>query len=60
MPTSPPTTSSASSRPYAAKAHEYVPEFNNKAAEYKEDKKRVLIYEKKMQLATVPPRLPSM
>lgn len=46
--TSPSTTTS---RPYAGKAHEYVPEFSNKASEYKEDKKRVLLYEKKMSLA---------
>eukprot|EP00435_Cladocopium_sp_Y103_P055618 s618_g18.t1 len=32
-------------------AHEYVPEFNNRAVDYKEYKKRILIYEKKMQLA---------
>ena len=38
-------------RPYAAKAHEYVPEFSNKVTDYKEFKKRVLLYEKKMALA---------
>ena len=42
---------SAASRPYAAKAHEYVPEFSNKATDYKEFKKRVILYEKKMALA---------
>ncbi|CAL1173005.1 unnamed protein product [Cladocopium goreaui] len=46
--TSPSTTTS---RPYAGKAHEYVPEFSNKASEYKEYKKRVLLYKKKMSLA---------
>ena len=46
--TSPSTTTS---RPYAGKAHESVPEFSNKASEYKEYKKRVLLYKKKMSLA---------
>ena len=50
MPTSP--TTASSSKPYAAKAHEYVPEFKNRAADYKEYKGRVLIYEKKTQLAS--------
>ena len=42
---------SSSSGPYTGKAHEYVPEFNNRAADYKEFKKRVQIFDKKMSLA---------
>eukprot|EP00435_Cladocopium_sp_Y103_P049166 s1907_g14.t1 len=34
-----------------SKAHEYVPEFSNKSSDYKEFKKRVQLYEKKMTLA---------
>ena len=45
------TAASGSSRPYAGKAHEYVPEFSNKSSDYKEFKKRVQLYEKKMNLA---------
>ena len=45
------TSTTNGPRPYAAKAHEYVPEFSNKATDYKEFKKRVLLYEKKMALA---------
>lgn len=46
-----PGPAEASSRPYTGKAHELVPEFSNKACDYKEFKKRVLLYEKKMSLA---------
>ena len=42
---------SSSSRPYTGKAHEHAPEFNNRAADYKEFKKRVQIFDKKMSLA---------
>ena len=52
LPTAAATTSSSTpSRPCTEKAHEYVPEFNNRAADYKEFKKWVQIYDKKMQLA---------
>ena len=45
------TTGSTSSKPYAGKAHEYVPEFSNEATDYKEFTTRVQLYEKKMTLA---------
>ncbi len=38
--------STAMPKPYAAKAHEYFPEFSNRSVDYKEFKKRVLLYEK--------------
>lgn len=44
-------STAAGSKPYAGKAHEYVPEFSNKSSDYKEFKKRVQLYEKKMTLA---------
>ena len=43
--------SSGSAGPYVGKAHENIPEFSNKAADYREFRKRVQLYEKKMQLA---------
>ena len=36
---------------YTGKAHELVPEFGNKATEYKEYRKRVMLYERKMYLS---------
>ncbi len=36
---------------YTGKAHELVPEFGNKASEYKEYRKRVMLYERKMYLS---------
>lgn len=42
---------SASSGGYAGKAHELVPEFSGKASDYKEYRKRLMLYEKKMALA---------
>lgn len=38
-------------KPYAGKAHEYVPEFSNRACGYKEFKKRAQLYEPKTVLA---------
>lgn len=38
----------AAPKPFASKAHEYVPEFSNKSQDYKEFRKRVLLYEKKI------------
>ena len=37
--------------PYAGKAHEHIPEFSGKAVDYKEYRKRLTLYEKKMSLA---------
>ena len=37
--------------PYAGKAHERIPEFSGKAVDYKEYRKRLTLYEKKMSLA---------
>ena len=36
---------------YTGKAHELIPEFSGKANDYKEYRKRVLLYERKMDLA---------
>lgn len=33
------------------KAHELIPEFSGKAADYKEFRKRLMLYEKKMELS---------
>ena len=44
-------TSSATPKAYTGKAHELVPEFGNKATEYKEYRKRVMLYERKMYLS---------
>ena len=44
-------TSSQTSSTYAGKAHEHVPEFTGKATDYKEYRKRLMLYEKKMALA---------
>ena len=45
------TTSSGSGTTYAGKAHENIPEFSGKANEYKEYRKRLTLYDKKMSLA---------
>ena len=45
------TQTGASPKAYTGKAHEMVPEFGNKASEYKEDRKRVMLYERKMYLS---------
>ena len=41
----------STSSTYAGKAHEHVPEFTGKATDYKEYRKRLMLYEKKMALA---------
>ena len=51
MATAPAGSSTASASGYTSKAHELVPEFTGKAADYKEYRKRLLLYEKKMSLA---------
>ena len=50
MATAPAGSSTASVSGYTGKAHELVPEFTGKAADYKEYRK-MLLYEKKMSLA---------
>ena len=40
-----------SSSTYTGKAHEMLPEFTGKSVDYKEYRKRLLLYEKKMELA---------
>ena len=42
---------SPSPKAYAGKAHENVPEFSNKASDYKEYRKRLALYDRKMFLA---------
>ena len=42
---------SGSSTAYVGKAHENVPEFSGRSSGYKEYRKRLLLYEKKMSLA---------
>ena len=44
-------TGSGASTTYAGKAHEHIPEFSGKSGDYKEYRKRLLLYEKKMKLA---------
>ena len=43
--------SGSASTAYVGKAHENVPEFSGKSSDYKEYRKRLLLYEKKMSLA---------
>lgn len=43
--------SAGSGTPYAGKAHENIPEFSGRANEYKEYRKRLTLYDKKMSLA---------
>ena len=43
--------SGSTSTSYAGKAHENVPEFNGRASDYKEYRKRLLLYSRKMTLA---------
>ena len=45
------TTSGSVPKAYTGKAHELVPEFGNRAHEYKEYRKRVMLYERKMFLS---------
>ena len=45
-------TTAAGPRPYTGKAHELVPEFSNRSSEYKEYRKRFMLYERKMALAS--------
>ena len=44
-------SSGSTTTSYSGKAHENVPEFSGKAADYKEYRKRLLLYSKKMTLA---------
>ena len=44
-------TGSGASTTYAGKAHEHIPEFSGKASDYKEYRKRLILYDKKMKLA---------
>ncbi len=45
-------TTAAGPKPYTGKAHELVPEFSNRSSEYKEYRKRFMLYERKMALAS--------
>ena len=45
------STAAGSSGSYSGKAHELIPEFSGKAVDYKEYRKRLLLYAKKMELA---------
>ena len=53
------TTSGSVPKAYTGKAHELVPEFGNRAHEYKEYRKRVMLYERKMFLLADRRRQPS-
>ena len=54
MSTAAPSTSApqgSSGGAYTAKAHEFIPEFSGKAIDYKEYRKRLMLYDRKMDLA---------
>ena len=45
------TAAASGPKAYTGKAHELVPEFSNRSSEYKEYRKRFMLYERKMSLA---------
>ena len=45
------TSNGGTSSTYAGKAHENIPEFSGRASDYKELRKRLMLYDKKMSLA---------
>ena len=51
MSTNGPSSAQSSTSGYAGKAHEYVPEFSGRSSDYREYRKRLTLYEKKMALA---------